>query len=74
MTRDLQNQTVVLHYSSSDSLAPHGPDEGPVVLVRTDSFEALVAYPQLGELLAEAALRGWQQQQRLQITVVTGPR
>lgn len=71
MAPEAQRYTIVLRHASRDEAAAHDTELEQVTLVQTDSPDALVAYPQLGELLAEAAFASWRQQRTLRVAILT---
>lgn len=69
MNAETPRYTVVLRRSSRAEYAPPGTATEPVTLLCADSHDAIINHPNLGELLADAALAGWQQQQTLQVEI-----
>jgi hypothetical protein len=71
MAPEAQRYAVVLRHASRNEAAAHDTELEQVTLVQADSHDALVTYPQLGELLAEAAFDSWRQQRTLRVAILT---
>jgi hypothetical protein len=71
MALEGQRYAVVLRHASCNEAAAHDTEQEQVTLVQADSHDALVTYPQLGELLAEAAFDSWRQQRTLRVVILT---
>jgi hypothetical protein len=69
MKAETPRYTVVLRRSSRAGNATPGIAVEHVTLLSADSHDAIINHPNLGEILADAALAGWQQHHTLHVTV-----